>query len=220
MNDSNPRFAGQYFDAETGLHYNYHRYYDPKTGRYLTPDPISLAGGINLYAYAYANPINLIDSFGLSANLICYRCKDDSRGALSCIAKEDNESVFSFNANTGGPEKNYPGFKPSIGGDPYGVLGPLPPNITYEVIPRRTQDGKYPPGTPSITEPGKEPGSLRTPKRTDRTHIYVHKMGRTDGCLACEGGAENLVKDLMNRNMKRGGTTFTILEVDCNECKD
>ena len=44
---NNIRFPGQYFDAETGLHYNYHRYYDPQTGRYLTPDPFRLASILN-----------------------------------------------------------------------------------------------------------------------------------------------------------------------------
>ena len=62
--------AGQYYDEETGLHYNYHRYYDPKTGRYLTPDPIGLGGGINLFVYASNNPINAIDPFGLMEDAI------------------------------------------------------------------------------------------------------------------------------------------------------
>jgi RHS repeat-associated protein len=62
---NNFRFPGQYYDQETGLHYNYHRYYDPKTGRYLRPDPAWMAGGINLYIYASLNPINFIDPWGL-----------------------------------------------------------------------------------------------------------------------------------------------------------
>ena len=53
----NLRAPGQYYDSETGLHYNYHRYYDPETGRYITPDPIGLAGGINTYTYGEGNPL-------------------------------------------------------------------------------------------------------------------------------------------------------------------
>lgn len=62
---NNLRFPGQYYDDETGLHYNYHRDYDPETGRYLTPDPIGQAGGPNIYAYAGGNPLKNIDPEGL-----------------------------------------------------------------------------------------------------------------------------------------------------------
>jgi RHS repeat-associated protein len=59
------RFQGQYYDNETGLHYNRFRYYDPDIGRFVSIDPIGLAGGSNSYSYA-SNPISWIDPHGLS----------------------------------------------------------------------------------------------------------------------------------------------------------
>ena len=59
------RFQGQYHDIETGLHYNRFRYYDADCGRFISLDPIGLAGGNNLYQYA-ANPVEWIDPLGLS----------------------------------------------------------------------------------------------------------------------------------------------------------
>ena len=56
--------AGQYGDNETGLFYNYYRYYrvyDPKTGCYVTSDPLGLADGINPYNYVHSNPLGYID---------------------------------------------------------------------------------------------------------------------------------------------------------------
>ncbi|SCZ28468.1 RHS repeat-associated core domain-containing protein [Pseudomonas sp. NFIX46] len=61
------RFQGQYFDDESGLHYNRHRYYDPDVGRYLTPDPVKLAGGLNQYQYV-PNPTGWVDPLGLTSN--------------------------------------------------------------------------------------------------------------------------------------------------------
>jgi len=62
---NNLRFAGQYYDQETGLHYNWYRYYDPTAGRYLQTDP--LGDGLNLYAYCFNNPHTWIDPSGLCA---------------------------------------------------------------------------------------------------------------------------------------------------------
>lgn len=67
----NLRFPGQYYDDETGLHYNYFRDYDPSTGRYVQSDPIGLQGGFNTYAYVRNMPTMLSDPFGLEVSICC-----------------------------------------------------------------------------------------------------------------------------------------------------
>jgi RHS repeat-associated protein len=62
------RLAGQYADPETGLHYNVHRYYDPAAGRYLQADPIGIAAGFNMYAYAGDDPMHKTDPLGLDTD--------------------------------------------------------------------------------------------------------------------------------------------------------
>ncbi len=59
------RFRGQYFDSETGFHYNFFRSYDPIQGNFISPDPLGIAGGSNFYAYP-RNPLSWDDPFGLS----------------------------------------------------------------------------------------------------------------------------------------------------------
>lgn len=66
IEEQNLRFQGQYLDRETGLHFNTFRFYDPDVGRFTTPDPIGLAGGLNTYAYS-PNPFMWSDPLGLAA---------------------------------------------------------------------------------------------------------------------------------------------------------
>ena len=67
---SNLRFPGQYFDEEAGIHYNRARYYNPKSGRFISKDPIGVKGGINLFVYVNNDPISKIDPFGLDIMVI------------------------------------------------------------------------------------------------------------------------------------------------------
>ncbi len=64
------RFQGQQLDAETELHYNRFRYYDPRASQYVTQDPVGLNGGLNYYAYATGNPIKYVDPTGQFAMLL------------------------------------------------------------------------------------------------------------------------------------------------------
>ena len=72
------RFPGQYEDAETGLYYNWHRYYEPRIGRYLAPDLLGQSSSVGLYGYAEGNPLGNIDPRGL------YCVYTQSTGAKRC----------------------------------------------------------------------------------------------------------------------------------------
>lgn len=83
IEEQNLRFQGQYLDRETGLHYNTLRFYDPDIGRFTTPDPIGLAGGLNLYQYA-PNPLSWADPLGLM------KCSSPPKG------RKVNRTVYRF----------------------------------------------------------------------------------------------------------------------------
>ncbi|MFC0178529.1 RHS repeat-associated core domain-containing protein [Thorsellia kenyensis] len=91
------RFQGQYFDQETGLHYNTFRYYDPETGRFTQQDPIGLAGGINLYQYA-PNPLSWIDPLGWSCSFYSGKLSIQASEMKPLVrgSKEWNQAIKEF----------------------------------------------------------------------------------------------------------------------------
>lgn len=106
----NLRYPGQYYDAETGLNYNYYRDYEPATGRYVKSDPIGAqGGGVNTYAYVLDNPLNSIDPLGLDT----YRCSRPIGGqpgsptlgrivhGYSCVITPDGTQTCSSQTPTG-----------------------------------------------------------------------------------------------------------------------
>jgi RHS repeat-associated protein len=88
------RFPGQYRDEESGLHYNYHRYYDPDTARYLTADPIGLAGGANPHAYV-PNPLDWIDPYGLAPGY--EGLSQEAKNAMQKLDNVANDPLGSIN---------------------------------------------------------------------------------------------------------------------------
>lgn len=70
---NNLRFPGQYFLIESGLHYNWHRHYDPTLGRYIQPDPLRFIDGPSVYAYANSTPPMKVDPDGRQGSVIIPR---------------------------------------------------------------------------------------------------------------------------------------------------
>lgn len=109
----NLRMQGQYLDRETGLHYNTFRHYDADLGAFTTPDPIGLAGGVNLHQYV-PNPNNWIDPLGLACGSASRKNSRgqwiDAQGRFAKAPPKPNfthesylhEAGYHPNANAGG----------------------------------------------------------------------------------------------------------------------
>lgn len=88
------RLPGQYLDAETGLHYNLRRYYEPETGRYTTEDPLGFESATNFYTYVDHSPTNFTDPTGeiapaawWAANIARQGAQWAARRYMSCLAE-------------------------------------------------------------------------------------------------------------------------------------
>jgi len=206
------RFPGQYYDQETGLHYNYFRYYNPQTGRYITPDPIGLFGGVNLYTFVANNPLYYVDPYGL-----------DLIG--SQVRNADGTTVFYFYDTDTGAEYIYRGLTepaPKISpktGKEYGPEAQLPPN-RYEFIPRPDPGpGRFvlPKKAPVYTTPGQKVGIVKDPSGKNREWIGPHVGTTSKGCplfpATEQGKKEKASFDfLINFYYKLGPVTITVRE--------
>ena len=103
----NLRFPGQYYDQETGLHYNYFRTYDPSTGRYLESDPIGFEGGLNTYGYVAGNPVTDTDSLGLYIDSVRASCVQDPFFCAELLGATPAKSDQNSNCDEDGFFDNY-----------------------------------------------------------------------------------------------------------------
>ena len=100
----NLRFPGQWFQLETGLHYNWHRSYDPTIGRYTQPDPLGFVDGPSVYGYVGGSPQRWVDPDGRNAIVVACLLNPLACGTVvivaACIAYAMQPPA---NDNTEGP---------------------------------------------------------------------------------------------------------------------
>ena len=191
----NLRFAGQYEDAETGYHYNWNRYYDPATGRYITPDPIGLNGGANAYGYVGGDPFGAIDPWGLYSLVVGFEVNNPVAfsGGVHDL-NQDYGHMFYYLVDNDGKVADVFSFGPDE------VLKPGP-SYTQLVL-GRSGTADYPVGEASqvtvIDINVAQYGLLRTQIASDRLSVAVGAMRyRELNNSTCAGAAvDNLASPL------------------------
>lgn len=172
------RFPGQYYDEETGLHYNRHRYYDPSIGRYVSADPIGQAGSVNLFEYAGNSPIVAADPFGL----LVFGTYDLGSGLL-VITDQDTGETQVISAESGG--------KP---------IGAPVPEGTYDILDHPDRDFfRLEHLDQSFGDDTHDP--------TGRDLLRLHRPGLTRGCIAAlQREPWEMVRDMI-RNTQTGSAS-------------
>ncbi len=191
----NLRFPGQYYDAETNLHYNHFRYYDPELGRYITSDPIGIIGGMNTYGYVNQNPIIGVDINGLT---------------VSCSYDQASGQLICTNDSTGNQDVN----EQCYSGAPGATNDPLQQNVpNVGPIPR----GDYDIGT-GVDNPKTglqslplmpTPSNNQFPSTRDPNSFLMHgdngknNQSASEGCIICSLNTRNAID-------AAGGGTLTV----------
>ena len=192
----NLRFPGQYFDKETNLHYNYFRYYEPETGRYISPDPIGLMGGVNVWGYVGQNPLGFVDYSGLSTALV-----DRDNNTISVTFKNGQVVTYAAGNNT---------INPSGGPNKIGSNGPAPVGIWPVQLPINTSgDIRY---GPYFWPIGAVDASGNRADIARQRGIGLHGgrrsyQSRTEGCIRMNDGD---ILDLFKRTINDPLTTIEI----------
>ncbi|MGZ5008388.1 MAG: RHS repeat-associated core domain-containing protein, partial [Methylobacter sp.] len=172
----NLRFPGQYYDQETGLFYNGFRDYNPDTGRYIESDPIGLSGGVNTYSYVRNNPLNRIDSLGLSDVIF-----DRSVGTITIFDNQGNQvaqypAANNTTSTSGGPwpdgtynYSHYMAHPESAANGPYGSNG----NFVF-TVPNRPGMGIH------SGRSGPQSKTLGCVRTTDEATKFLKNLNSTD----------------------------------------